>query len=437
MAGPRIVALRPQHWQLLIVGAAHGSPAIAGSLRRLLDAFQPAVVFLELDRRTLALFDPPAGAPSEAASVRAATAAGDAAPECAEVVRWAVSRRVGGPLHSAAIKAAACPLVPIDRDQLNTRRRLTTRLAVQPMQVLRAHHYWGSMPDTADIDEWCNNLSRDCPAIHGVVLEERDEFMSYRILQHLEARLAAAAGPWRQPALGAAGGQGHAGEGHAGEGHAGGRPAEWLPHALRSRAAAESKRIAAALRWSLEGPACGEGGLRLQPAFAGLSRCGPPPEERLLVLCGPAHVDGLARHLAAGLGEGATAAACEGQFLARNAALFPRLLANADWPWVGLRSSEPNEAQLAAFAKDVLTGEDSRTAPELPSRGRAQDLRNRRQAAPLQTVFVHERMRDLSRTPLPVWPVLALAYIVCPFLIFIVIPARVDLYWLQGRIRGL
>lgn len=47
--------------------------------------------------------------------------------------------------------------------------------------------------------------------------------------------------------------------------------------------------------------------------------------------------------------------------------------------------------------------------------------------------FVNERLRELSKRPLPVWPVFLVAYVAFPTLLFIVLPAQLDLYWLKVR----
>ena len=45
--------------------------------------------------------------------------------------------------------------------------------------------------------------------------------------------------------------------------------------------------------------------------------------------------------------------------------------------------------------------------------------------------FLHERMRELSKQPLPVWPVVLLAYLACPLLFFVILPAAIDFQWLR------
>ena len=51
--------------------------------------------------------------------------------------------------------------------------------------------------------------------------------------------------------------------------------------------------------------------------------------------------------------------------------------------------------------------------------------------APVGPLFVHERLRDLSQTPPPVWPVFVLVYVACPLLVFVIIPAQIHLQWLR------
>lgn len=45
--------------------------------------------------------------------------------------------------------------------------------------------------------------------------------------------------------------------------------------------------------------------------------------------------------------------------------------------------------------------------------------------------FINERMRELSKKPLPIWPIVLSVYVTCPLLLFVVIPASIDLYWLR------
>ena len=52
------------------------------------------------------------------------------------------------------------------------------------------------------------------------------------------------------------------------------------------------------------------------------------------------------------------------------------------------------------------------------------------QYEPPSVEFIHERLRELSKKPLPIWPIVLLVYITCPLLVFVVIPAAIDLYWL-------
>ncbi|CAE8701650.1 unnamed protein product, partial [Polarella glacialis] len=70
-------------------------------------------------------------------------------------------------------------------------------------------------------------------------------------------------------------------------------------------------------------------------------------------------------------------------------------------------------------------GAEKSSSPRLP-RDRAPPLGMR--GGPL---FVHERLRELSRKPLPMWPVFLAAYVAVPALVFIVLPAHIDMYWLQ------
>jgi len=412
-------------------------------LRRLLESFRPSVVFLELDRQDFARLRHSASASPEEAQ-HAADLAADAAPELAEVLRWADAH---SPLCSTAWEqstGSTCTLIPVDRSQVTTRRRLIYRLSMQPWQVFRSGRYWGEMPDVADIAEWRSAFQRDCPTLHEVLLEERDEFMAYQILLRLDARLART---WHAAAT----------QSEGGERYTPGADEDWVVDGLQRVAARDKALVEAALRWSLDGPPCGAGGLLRQPELAARFPTLPPSprpaegvggdigvggaapvEERVLVVCGPAHVGGLTAHLRSFLGGSAEDVGGDGtlarQFLARNAALLPHLLANSDRP--GVLRKDQSALEFVAAAWGALAGDDAaeRTGGDAPP-GAAAAPRSQsavRLAVPLHMAFVHERLRELSWRPVAMWPVFLLTYVVCPALIFIVLPAKFDLYWLQG-----
>ncbi|CAE8700002.1 unnamed protein product, partial [Polarella glacialis] len=173
----------------------------------------------------------------------------------------------------------------------------------------------------------------------------------------------------------------------------------------------------------------------------------------VLVLCGPAHVSGLRDRLSAALGgEGG---AGHRRFLAENAAVLPRLLLNAgSWPW---EPSPPGSSREAAWAKaaeeSLIVGYGDNREPPSPPEGRpwassrvplwlssgmgplatlgdglwrqlsgdrgaeksSSPRPPRDRAPPLGMrggpLFVHERLRELSRKPLPMWPVFLAAYV--------------------------
>jgi len=444
-----VSALRPQHWQLLVVGASHGSRSAALALERLLEAFRPAVIFLELDRQDFALLRSSTGTAGQQ-QPRLAHYTAHAAPECVGAISWAL----GG--SSGARRSA---VVPVDRDQLTTRRRLAYQIAQQPLQLLQARRYWGSVPASGEpVGQWCERLRRDCPAVHEVVIEERNQFMAYQILLHLDSRLRRSYGAIRAPPA----------EASAAE--------EWASSRLSQVGAAHIARTEAALEWVLDGPPCGAGGLWSHPEWCeSLQRPAEPPSpERVLVLCGPAHVDGLSAHLAACLGGGDVVSASTRHFLARNAAVIPRLLANMDWPWGkdsdgGAASPLQQAARLAAEEASLVQaqGEVARQEARAPGIvngflakgfgpltllaeklcdfliGRNEEVVQATglgaaaaAAAAPSSVFLQDRLRDLSRRPLPVWPVFLTVYLACPVLLFIVIPAHIDIYWLHAKLRS-
>eukprot|EP00439_Symbiodinium_sp_Y106_P023033 s3460_g2.t2 len=403
----QLAALAPQHWRLLLAGIPHGHPQSAPILRRLLEAFQPAMLFLEIDKQDLA-------------GLRMSGSSDFVASECAEALRWAEG-------HSRK-------LAPIDREQLTTRRRLAQSLSLHPGQLLSSRRHWGAVvPPTACVTAWRELLLQDCPVLHEVMLEERDEFMAYQILLGLERHLSSRykfAGDQSED--------------------------QDLVCRLQRRAAAETARIGAALRWSLEerrklGSVVPEvaAGVQEAPVLNELEEWASfsvpdarPSPEHVVVICGPAHVEALRHRLEVSLGDSKAAH----RFLAQNAGLLPRLLINATWRW------EPGSPQ------DILSMVESMPSPDadalLHAQGRPRPLpRPHGPHGPLTAAasalsaakvkaspekphspfagpgpfFIHERLRSLSQRPLPVWPVFLIMYILAPVLAFLVIPIAIDM----------
>ena len=233
-----------------------------------------------------------------------------------------------------------------------------------------------------------------------------------------------------------------------------------LTHTLQRRAAADTARIGAALRWALE-PS--EPDMKLEPRHGELGKlcklgkswedffarpASPPGPENVVVICGPAHVQELGHRLEAALGRSQAAR----RFLAKNAGLFPRLLINSTWSWErlsadamldGLQShassfdlhsvgaASPRSqgdgfgplASLAAIAASALEGSSPLQTPGTS-------------AVHAGPACVHERLRSLSQRPLPVWPVFLVLYVIAPVMVFLVIPIMIDIRWLQARIAG-
>mmetsp|Transcript_47890 Transcript_47890/g.138535 ORF Transcript_47890/g.138535 Transcript_47890/m.138535 type:complete len:462 (-) Transcript_47890:349-1734(-) len=457
-----VSVLTPQHWQLLVLGAAHGSRSAARTLERVLDIFRPALIFLELDRQDFALLSSSVSTPGPEQPHLARYAA-HAAPECAGALRWAQARAdvaEAAEGHAAQWHTRRCEVIAVDRDQLTTRRRLAFKIAQQPLQLLSARRYWGSAP-TGDgsVSEWVEHLRRDCPALHEVVLEERNQFMAYQILMHLDARLHRS-----YPKL------------PSDLEHAEAED-DWAGSCLKRVGGIQMARTRDALQWVLDGPPCGSGGIWMRPEWLNsLNRpAEPPSSERVLVICGPAHVDGLSAHLTSCLGDGSGACASAQHFLARNAATLPRLLANHDWPWARSEDHAAQDREFLLKQAAQLAVQDASSAHAdggvagmetcqsgmlskflargfgpltlLAERGwqwLAGQQEDRLHCEPSRAgvsvavgpVFVHERLRDLSRRPLPVWPAFITIYIACPLLLFIVIPAHIDIYWLHAKLRS-
>ena len=262
------------------------------------------------------------------------------------------------------------------------------------------------------------------------VPEERDEFMAYQILLGLERHLSSRY--------------------HL----AGEETDEDLVRRLQRRAAAETSRIGAALRWSLgerraerraERAAAAEQAPLLElEEWGSFSVPARPSPEHVVVICGPAHVEALRHRLEAALGDSKAAH----RFLAQNAGLLPRLLINATWRW------EPGSPQ------DILSMVESVPSPDVHAEGHGEGplrppLRplgplamaasasnalglstkvpeNRVPFAGPGPLFIHERLRSLSQRPLPVWPVFLVMYILTPVMAFLVIPIAIDMRWLQA-----
>jgi len=466
-----MVALSSQHWEFLIIGAAHGSRAVADSVTCTLDAFRPAVIFVELDRADFSELQRLAATGSPAWPPPAATHyAVQAVPEVASALRWASQcfssggQRGGGcSMVGNEVGSRRCTVHPVDRDQITTRRRLTNKLVMQPLQLLRARKYWGVAlggPDGIEVDSsavaaWRMRLWHDCPALYEVLLAERDEFMAYQIMFWLDVRLASTyIALCKEPPVGLLS----------------------IDEVLSRSSFRSTARIDAALRWSLDGDARKISGGSLSTWSEWANSFGrptaPPPLERVAVVCGPAHVDGIADILAASLG-GGEADTCDvdgneasaRRFLARNAGLYPRLVVNSDWPWPQLRAARGSSVAsgLATGAKptsknpalvpaeaDVLS--PANTTPGLGPLVRlanfvfcrffrtpasSTDPVDKRPPPPTVLSggarFACERLRDLSRRPLPTWPAFLATYVVCPTLVFVFLPMQFDMYWFKLR----
>lgn len=374
-----LATLAAQRWRLLICGLRHGRSVEA--LQQVLEDFQPAAIFLELDRENFY-------------HLRCRRDHfTDAAPEVAEAIRWAEQRQR--------------PLTPLDRPQLCTRRRLAQRMALgNPMQLYAVRRYWGEMPQE-DATSWRAKLQRDCPILHEVMLEERDEFMIYRILLALERRLAQRSVKGQSLNSGALG----------------------LPALLEQRAVLEKQRLNEAMR-----------------ANQSRSTIGSHDWENVLVLCGPAHVKELQRRLQFALSDPHFSP----RFLAMNATLLPHLWRNQSHQppaQIGdLGDGGRWDVELAAKTQELLEEVETKVAPVatagfgpltmladqvwrlLPQvDGEERPV----QYEPPSVEFIHERLRELSKKPLPIWPIVLLVYITCPLLVFVVIPAAIDLYWLR------
>lgn len=441
-----LAALAPQHWRLLILGAPHASRHAGEQVTRVLEAVKPSLVLLELDRLDFASLVSAASLGADVSKAPAAVAArhtAEAVPEAAAALRWVARAGEASASYSHRVLAA-----PLDRPQLTTRRRLAWRMLQQPAQLFSARRHWGGTPPPGGkgpeaARAWRERLRDECPTLHDVVIEERDEFMAYQVLLRLEAHLACV----------------YEVEYH----HQGcATDSEGARQLLARRGARDAERVGSALTWALDGPPCGGGGLWAQPAWSSSLRRPPrlPEPERVVVICGPAHVDGLAARLAAFLGGETTGVApASRQLLARNAALLPRLLANADMvSWADVDGySEPHSVLLeeaSAALQSVGPTESDVASQHRPSDTIAARVGGSGRFGPLagavesffedeaavQTsgkpkvpaggpVFVQDRLRDLSFCPLNAWPAFFGLYLVGPVLLFIVIPAKIDLYW--------
>ncbi|CAJ1376940.1 unnamed protein product [Effrenium voratum] len=362
--------------RLVLCGCPHGSREGAAALGAVLQDVQPSAVFLEIDRedlfrmRPLKVAEEPAQGNSPRASLEPALA--ETFPEYAEAIRWATARRL--------------PLVALDRPQRTTRRRLAQQLLLQPLQLLAARRYWGAVPETASAAAWRASLKRHCPVLHDVMLEERDEFMTYRILLALE-RLAPSR---RTPEL---------------------HGLQSAPQLLGRRAARDVARVNAALARSLREESC-------TPQPSG-------PHRAVLVLCGPAHVWGLHRRLARFL-DGAWRSR---RLLAENAALLPRL--GALCAGGGEEEERPDSPALEDEVQAVRLGPVTTMTSMVWEALASKEQPEQPEPGPVGPLFVHERLRDLSQTPPPVWPVFVLVYVACPLLVFVIIPAQIHLQWLR------
>mmetsp|Transcript_123056 Transcript_123056/g.244948 ORF Transcript_123056/g.244948 Transcript_123056/m.244948 type:complete len:460 (+) Transcript_123056:51-1430(+) len=452
-----VAPLALQHWQLLIVGAEHGSGAAGRSLKRILDSFRPAVIFLELDKADFARFAPLWA--SESHSSDNVELALELSPECATAVQWA-----------AGVKGARpCAVVPMDRAQRTTRRRLACRLAQQPLELLRARRYWGALPamDQEAVAQWRQQLQSDAPSMHEVLFDERDEYMAYQILLHLDSRLATcyAFSSHSSSCLSARLRQKQA---STASGVSAAEEAEWIDSRLQHIATTSTAEIGAALRWALDGPSPGDGGIWAHQEWCmKLQRpLEPPASENVVVVCGPAHVEGLAHRLDEYIGgcrDDDGGKALRRHFLARNAAILPHLLVNSDWHWSRLRR-EADSSFLLQRTADMARTEETANAgvkptvqttwafgpltllalrvwnwlPVASGESLQQTVQNsvaksRPRASP---VVVQERLRDLSHRPLPVWPMFLVVYVVCPLMVCVVIPAQIDIHVLRAKFMG-
>jgi len=452
-----VAPLTLQHWQLLIVGAEHGSSTAARSVKRLLDVFQPSVIFLELDKADFARLAPLWAQGSHSSYEK--ELALELSPECATAVQWASG--VEGSRH--------CAVVPVDRAQLTTRRRLACKLAQQPLELLRARRYWGAMSATGQtaVAQWRQQLRRESPSLHEVLFDERDEYMAYQILMHLDSRVAACY------ALSSPSFSSHPQSSLQRQTSTAGcvgtvEEEKWINSRLRQMAATSTAEIGAALRWAFDGPHSAEGGIWAhQEWYTKLQRpLQPPASERLLAVCGPAHVEGLANRLDEYIGDcnDDGGKALQRHFLARNAALFPHLLVNSDWHWSQVRRDADSSSVLHQAADMARTEETSKAEVKPFSQtswafgpltslalrlcawrpfGNAESMEHVGQSAaaicrPVASPgVVQERLRDLSHRPLPVWPVFLAVYVVCPLMVCVVIPAQIDIHVLRVKFMGL
>jgi len=297
--------------------------------------------------------------------------------------------------------------------------------------------------------EWRAQVLHECPVLHDVVLEERDEYMTYRILLGLNAHLQyGSQKPYcrtntcadaaisdvpgvdgtdldSQPSMG---------------------------ELLKSSSEGATARVNAALRWALDERAGNDCGIHALPEWAHPTLPVVPPQpEFVAVLCGPAHVDALATRIG-GMLDGSSAGR---HFLAANSALMPHLLFNSTWPWAHLRTGEGSIKKLTLLVEAVMEDFDGGNSKASTNniRGRGQDVafqgfgpitrladfffgnkKPEQGTAPSLYVpgapaFLHNRLRDLSDRPLPVWPVFAGAYVILPILIFIVVPAKLEIWF--------
>jgi len=423
-------ALVPPRWQVLVVGVSHGSSSSAEIVRRILARVRPSLVCLELDRKD---FEMLRSSPEHDTT---------GAPECAAALRWVqetVDDQPGCP---------ACVAIPIDRDQDTTRRRLMFSLIQHPVQMFNARRYWGhveNIDSMASLKSWQNDLRGHCAVLDEVVHEERDEFMTYRILTSMEHHLAR-----HRPEFASMPSQ----RALTRQCHSPPIGLTSMDDLLQARAKTEEAHVNAALRRVLDDP-------RVDDSCAA-------PRLRVVVLCGPAHVAGLADRLAACLGDHAARGGTQGAhrlFLARNAASFPHLLASTHAPTPVQREDAAREAEHMTstaeldFVSSVTTKQERiggaslglvvpvylrmRMGPLTGIVERVTSWFSRKSEAvhppaPLlnafdQSVFAHERMRELSRRPLPVWPMMLTAYLIAPLLLFVVVPAKLDMMLLRSR----
>eukprot|EP00929_Paragymnodinium_shiwhaense_P010482 TRINITY_DN115183_c0_g1_i1.p1 TRINITY_DN115183_c0_g1~~TRINITY_DN115183_c0_g1_i1.p1 ORF type:complete len:516 (+),score=62.30 TRINITY_DN115183_c0_g1_i1:42-1550(+) len=476
--------------RILIAGAPHGEAQCAEGVKKLLDAFRPTLICVEMDRGdfcSVGSSHVPGRAPTSAYQAAAATAFAQAVPECDAAFRWAAAR---GAFSQQVGSEPPVSIVPIDRSQKTTRRRLAQRLAQQPGQLFRARRYFGRVPQVADaggVTAWRDGLQRDCPLLHEVLFEERDEYMSYQILLQLELQIARGNHmvPERAAALSSLSSlserEQEAELTLARETDDLGLDIDELLQRCADRTGA---RLNAAMEWSLDGPELGSGGLADRADWPDVKVGAEEPS--VFVLCGPAHVDGLTARLQSVLGGGADGldgGLAARRFLAQNSAVLPRSLQDADGASRrGAASSSSAEVQsrhemLTATVSSALTrdadaacedagskaatGQPSgATSPGLPGSGDglgplaslaayvwrqlAGDSGANPQVAKvhggsvsrvaLGTVFIHDRVRDLSIQPLPIWPVFVIAYVMVPFALFVAIPAKIDTWWMMQRL---